>query len=760
MTCWWRESATIALMLALTGCGGSGGSGGVNSTPAAAPAPAPTPLPTPTPTPTPAAFFETAEYRRSANVGYHGAISAYVRGASGEGVTVGVIDTGLSDPNGEFAGRISPASRGFGANDGYVDVFGHGTAVAATIAAARNNRQGMGVAWAATIMALRTDESSGCSTDGCTHPTSSIAAAIDHGWQNGARVINISLGGGAAPDHLLQAVSRATAAGTIIVIAAGNYTSGTPLVAPDELAQSIADPAYSRGLVIITPSANANDTVSSFSAGVRGFENISIAGMGNQVSTIDHLGGERPYSGTSFAAPQISGAVALLAHAFPNLTGKQIVDLLLSTARDVGAPGPDARYGRGILDIAAAFAPSGALTLAGTGVSISPDMASGLSSPMGDARPTGISAVALDGLKRAYEVDLAQRFAGRGPTRSFVSALDATQRHLNLGSPALSLALNVTPGIAAPTGFGLRTRHENQARLRSATLRAHVTRRTGVALGLNTGVMALERQLTGVGGGTFLMAEQGFEAQRADMRPASAFMLTHGLGHGVNLTGGFEAGDMTAPLRHPGRFDPVADRKAPYHAVAMALGWRGPVVLSTGLSLLREPRSALGARFSPTLGAQSAQSLFARLGLAAQPAARLTLSAHWQRGWTWASAGGALPNGGMLTSQSWSADVDRRDLIEPGDRLGLRVSQPLRIIASRFDLFLPAKWDWKNETTTNRIVPLNLVPHGRQRDYELSYGRGVGAGHLTTNLFLREQSGNIAAMPDELGVALRWSLGF
>ena len=116
MTGWYGQRATLALMLVLTGCGGSGG--GVNSTPTAAPTPTATatPVPPPTPTPTPAAFLLTPEYDRSSYVGYHGALSAYVKGWSGEGVTVGIIDTGLSDPTGEFAGRISAASRGFGTN--------------------------------------------------------------------------------------------------------------------------------------------------------------------------------------------------------------------------------------------------------------------------------------------------------------------------------------------------------------------------------------------------------------------------------------------------------------------------------------------------------------------------------------------------------------------------------------------------------------------------------------------------------------------
>ena len=70
------------------------------------------------------------------------------------------------------------------------------------------------------------------------------------------------------------------------------------------------------------------------------------------------------------AAPQVAGAVALLAQAFHNLSGAQIVNLLLSSARDAGDAGTDPVYGRGILDIGRAFAPQGSTALAGTSVAV------------------------------------------------------------------------------------------------------------------------------------------------------------------------------------------------------------------------------------------------------------------------------------------------------------------------------------------------------------------------------------------------------
>jgi hypothetical protein len=760
-----RRGAATALLLTLSACGGGGGGVGSAPTPSPAPTPTPTPAPTPTPTPTPAAVFDTLEYQRSTGLAYHGAITAYQAGASGAGVLVGVVDSGLADPDGELAGRISPLSRDFAGNSDYRDVSGHGTAVANVIAAARNGQHAMGVAWEASILALRTDDQSKCDDNGCDHPTSAIAAAIDHAWQNGARVINISLRGGTPPNNLLQAVSRATSNGTIIVIAAGNNESGqAPMVAPDALAQAIAAPSVGHGLVIIAASVNANDTVSSFSAGVSGFEGLSMAAIGSSVLSIDHTGTEYLYSGTSFAAPQIAGAAALLAQAFPNLSGKQIVDLLLSSARDVGAPGADARYGTGILNIAKAFAPVGTLSLAGSASALTTTAAS-LSPAMGDAQAAAISAVALDDYARAYRVDMTPELRRPGRSQAFVSALDTGRRHVDAGTAALRLALDIAPGRDGMPDIGplrLTAREDAQARLISGTIMARLSPGASVALGLRAGLAALERRLSGTPGPSFLMAQAAQDGGRPDLRASTAAAFAQGIAPGLVLTSGIETGDMAGlRARGPGAPDPVTDRRAPYQSMTMTLGLqRRAFGLTAGIALLDERASALGARFSPMYGAQSARSLFARLGASAEPVAGFTLSANGQHGWTRAAAGGALTRGGSLASRSWSADMAGRDVLARGDLVGLRVSQPLRVFASHLQLLLPDRWDWENGVATTRVATLDLVPRGRQRDYELSYGRGIGAGWLGANLYLREQSGNVAAMPDDLGMALRWSTGF
>ena len=134
----------------------------------------------PTPTPTPGVNYNTAEYQASQYSVVSNAIAAYNAGATGQGIKIGIVDSGINPNLDEFAGRIDPASGDVAGNRGVGDDGGHGTAVTAVAAAARNNSNTMGVAFNATIVSERADQVGSCSqTDGCQFFDPAIAAGID-----------------------------------------------------------------------------------------------------------------------------------------------------------------------------------------------------------------------------------------------------------------------------------------------------------------------------------------------------------------------------------------------------------------------------------------------------------------------------------------------------------------------------------------------------------------------------------------------------
>ena len=177
-------ACTVVLAFALSAC--AGGGGGVDPLPAlpATPAPTPTPPPPPPPPPTPpppGTNYDTAEYEASNYAVTANAISAYNAGATGKGVKIGIVDSGINPNLAEFTGRIDPASGdATGSGRGVSDEGGHGTAVSAVAAAARNGQNTMGVAFDATIVSERADQPGTCSNkDGCSFYDLGIAAGID-----------------------------------------------------------------------------------------------------------------------------------------------------------------------------------------------------------------------------------------------------------------------------------------------------------------------------------------------------------------------------------------------------------------------------------------------------------------------------------------------------------------------------------------------------------------------------------------------------
>ena len=179
----------------------------------------------------PPSFFETAEYLSNRGLEGIEASSAYAAGATGNGIMVGVVDTGIDLDHPEFAGAIDAGSidivTGSAATLG--DVDGHGTAVAGIIGARRNGALSHGVAFGARLLVVRADAPGSC-PGACAFDQANVAAATDYAVNQGAQVINYSLGGTGSLDGALgDALERAVAAGRILVLAAGNEGGIDPI---------------------------------------------------------------------------------------------------------------------------------------------------------------------------------------------------------------------------------------------------------------------------------------------------------------------------------------------------------------------------------------------------------------------------------------------------------------------------------------------------------------------------------------------------
>jgi serine protease len=297
------------------------------------------------------------------------------------GVKVAVLDTGVAYANrGKY--RRSPDLRttkfvrgyDFVSHDRFPnDSNGHGTHVASTIAEATNNGIGLtGLAYNATIIPVRVldDHGEGDASD--------IAAGVRFAVRHGAQVINLSLEfstdvtGNEIPE-LIDALAYAHRKGVFLVGASGN-----------EAHHAVAYPARAR-YVVSVGATTEHGCLSDFSNQGSGLDIVAPGGGADAVVDGDpnchpgdpsghdifqmtlqgsakdrRFGIPNGYEGTSMAAPHVSAVAALViatkvigAHPTPGA----IEERLKATARDLGTPGPDQRYGYGLIDAAAATAP-------------------------------------------------------------------------------------------------------------------------------------------------------------------------------------------------------------------------------------------------------------------------------------------------------------------------------------------------------------------------------------------------------------------
>ncbi|MGN6268660.1 MAG: S8 family peptidase [Sphingomonas sp.] len=762
------QGVAFGAMLLVAACGG----GGVNSTPAPphptpSPSPSPTPVPSPTPTPTPPPTnYDTAEYRGTVGAVSMNALVAYQAGSTGRGVKIGVVDSGIDTTNSAFAGRIDPASTDVAGTRALADEGGHGTAVAFTAAGGRNGVGAEGVAFDATLLVMRADAPGSCAklddkgNPDCNFYDSAIAKGITTATQNGARVINISLGGDAPSQEVLTAIALAAQQGVIVVIAAGNDSAANP----DPFADISAKATSSRNMVIIAGSVGSGDVISDFSNKAGDGAQHYLAAVGESVLAPCPGSTNGCYwDGTSLAAPQISGAVALLAQAFPNLTGAQIINILFSSARDAGAAGVDTTYGHGVLDLTRAFQPQGGMSIASGRGQVSLASNAVLSAPMGDAAQGPLGAVVLDGFDRAYAVDLARTISTAGPIRTLTGALETRDRSFSVDAGRLAIAVTIAPGRGDEARIDRLMLSPGQA-IQARAIAGIVTTRLGddaqFALGFSQSGATLAARLQGRSDPAFLVARDPTEGQGFLTDAGNAAAMRQQLG-AWGLTTAVETGEVLAPVadgfvvRNP-------YRRFGYNRATVAADRRfGPLDLSLAASWLDEHDTVLGARFGDGLGGARATSWFldahATLGLGAG----WSLTGSARQGWTLAEVRAGLSGSGTIRTDAFAASLAKESVFGASDSFGLGIAQPLRVSAGGIDLHMPIYYDYATRSVTAwSDERLNLAPTGREIDVEARYGFPLAGGMLQTNLFWRRDPGNFANLPDDRGVAVRYGVSF
>jgi hypothetical protein len=244
------------------------------------------------------------------------------RWATGRGVRVAVVDTGVDVTHPDLQGRILAAQNFVDRGEKSFTRDVHGTAVAGVVAASAGNGAGIaGVAPGALLLALKACWPSGDDPAAAECDSYTLAKALDWGLAEGAQVLNLSLTG--PRDPLLVRLLDAALDRGVAVVAAADEPPAFPATHPGVIAVRAAGP------------------------GVEAASGGTLAAPGIDILTTVPGGGYEFLSGSSMAAAHVSGVVALLLERRPNLTAAAVAGLLAATSRPAEGvvPAADERTG-------------------------------------------------------------------------------------------------------------------------------------------------------------------------------------------------------------------------------------------------------------------------------------------------------------------------------------------------------------------------------------------------------------------------------
>ncbi len=263
----------------------------------------------------------------------------------GQGIVVAVIDTGVDLDHPDLVANIVSGQTFVGGTSTPDDDQGHGTHVAGIVAASGNNGGIIGVAPEAKIMPIKVLDSSGSGT------TLSVAQGIVWAVDNGAHVINLSLGSVSNSAFVEDAVNYAYNKGVIVITAAGNCGDAFYFFNGCTFQDQPSYPAALDKAIGVAATDSSNNQASYSNEG----DYVEISAPGSSIVSTYPGGSYASLDGTSQASPHVAGVAALLLSRTPEQTPLQIKVQLQNTALDLGTSGWDRQTGYGLVQAADAL---------------------------------------------------------------------------------------------------------------------------------------------------------------------------------------------------------------------------------------------------------------------------------------------------------------------------------------------------------------------------------------------------------------------
>jgi len=723
---------------------------------------------------------------------------------TGAGVTVGVLDTGTTSSWIGFKGTTNGATGKVIANVNCLgatcvsapannDGHGHGTFTMSEIIGGYNTYVGStlvtvpGIAPNANAIGIKVLNDSG------SGDTNGLARGIAYGANNGANVLNISIGpSGGTPAQLASfysslagTVNAAAAKGTYISFAGGNSAQ---LFAGGATITGFSDEALKR--MIFVGSTNNSGVLSSFSntpgtgkfistsGKVYDYASMWVSAPGENLTGASNLTGMQGsvncgvysclsggWSGTSMAAPEVSGTLALLVSQWPvlktNGAAAQIIEYAASwlpggTTMTNGVTQYNSKYGQGFLNVAAAFQPIGNLTasnLAGKSIVLNGSTTSAMlgSSALSTATLTTLlkNYTSFDMFARNFSVDISSLVATKATTSTAAASL--------IAKPISTSVRRFADGSSL--AFGNAVEENNYVIDRPSNTKADkawfmsFTDASGSTMAAGNG-MSASASFAGALWGT----DSTVSSDIASLGVSDALM---------NLAGG---GAFTAYGTQLDEQTRVALSWSQTQQESLAIGsdWTKPDATSFGMgftnrvseswmtgvtfNLLNEQNGLLGTTYnengplslghehtSLSMGVSSAFSLGGKRNLVFDAAIMRSNGAQ--------IADGLISDISPLYAQSFGAALVQRDAVRPGDNLAFSVRAPMRVFSGSANIAVNSVDEDGNPVISKQRV--NLRATGQEMDFSMGYSAPVSET-MSWNMSLnaRHDAGNISGAHD------------
>ena len=445
-----------------------------------------------------------------------------------------------------------------------------------------------------------------------------------------------------------------------------------------------------------------NNVIASFSNGCGDTKNFCLAAPGVSIVTTGSGNGLDTVDGTSFSAPHVSGSVAVLMSAFPSLTPAQVVDLLLTTSTDLGAPGVDDVYGHGLVNLDAATQPVGITSVtSASGSTVA--MPSGLlSSSFGDSLSSGKVAF-TDSYGRVYNTPVSG-------LRDEIRPLDLTDKFAAFNTATAGFS-GLSDVVQAGSVYNWSASDTGREAAPNATLTSLGYMKGGSTSPL-FGYQGSDTVRAGFALNPAIYSDQDVNSMQLSFATGDESFLRFGSAFSKNY-----GSNETTPV--------TGDNKTMGYNVEYARHLTDNLDVSAFTGLMREQGQVLGSMFSGAFEVDNANSTFAGIGATYGITPSLFITGNYMYAATdvnTANSDFAMNN---LTSDSTLLGIVANDNFVSGDVSMLSLRQPLRNKTGSAGLTAISGYTDSGSYDV-QSTNYDLTPSGREQTLEFAYSVPTG----------------------------------